>query len=177
MVSWGTREVVAKKTKKEMEAEKKAAEEATKQAKQKSMLGFLQGGVGSNADEEGSVEFSLAGLFRCIFCTHGKTSDEKQQLTTIAESLDTIKTRIDSIEQTINPHEQHSHRHGRRRTTSSGSKDHHLLSSVAEKSGDESEESDTDTSVEPKQERDFLTNPYWIDQNTQVLGKLLILVD
>ncbi|XP_065368049.1 chitin synthase chs-2 isoform X1 [Calliphora vicina] len=163
VVSWGTREVVAKKTKKEMEAEKKAAEEATKQAKQKSMLGFLQGGVGSNADEEGSVEFSLAGLFRCIFCTHGKTSDEKQQLTTIAESLDTIKTRIDSIEQTINPHEQHSHRHGRRRTTSSGSKDHHLLSSVAEKSGDESEESDTDTSVEPKQERDFLTNPYWIE--------------
>ncbi|XP_037814355.1 chitin synthase chs-2 isoform X1 [Lucilia sericata] len=163
VVSWGTREVVAKKTKKEMEAEKKAAEEAAKKAKQKSMLGFLQGGVGNNGDEEGSVEFSLAGLFRCIFCTHGKTSDEKQQLTTIAESLDTIKNRIDSIEQTINPHDQHSHRHGRRRTTSSGSKDHHLLSSVAEKSGDESEESDTDTSVEPKQERDFLTNPYWIE--------------
>ncbi|KAM7362637.1 hyaluronan synthase-like protein kkv isoform 1-T3 [Cochliomyia hominivorax] len=163
VVSWGTREVVAKKTKKEMEAEKKAAEEAAKKAKQKSMLGFLQGGVGNNADEEGSVEFSLAGLFRCIFCTHGKTSDEKQQLTTIAESLDTIKNRIDSIEQTINPHDQHSHRHGRRRTTSSGSKDHHLLSSVAEKSGDESEESDTDTSVEPRQERDFLTNPYWIE--------------
>ncbi|TMW48229.1 hypothetical protein DOY81_006700 [Sarcophaga bullata] len=163
VVSWGTREVVAKKTKKEMEAEKKAAEEAAKQAKQKSMLGFLQGGVGSNGDEEGSVEFSLAGLFRCIFCTHGKTSDEKQQLTTIAESLDTIKNRIDSIEQTINPHDNHSHRHSRRRTTSSGSKDHHLLSSVAEKSDDESEESDTDTSVEPKQERDFLTNPYWIE--------------
>ncbi|KAI8124665.1 Chitin synthase 8 [Lucilia cuprina] len=164
VVSWGTREVVAKKTKKEMEAEKKAAEEAAKKAKQKSMLGFLQGGVGNNGDEEGSVEFSLAGLFRCIFCTHGKTSDEKQQLTTIAESLDTIKNRIDSIEQTINPHDQHSHRHGRRRTTSSGSKDHHLLSSVAEKSGDESEESDiSDTSVEPKQERDFLTNPYWIE--------------
>nr|AAG09712.1 chitin synthase 1 [Lucilia cuprina] len=162
-VSWGTREVVAKKTKKEMEAEKKAAEEAAKKAKQKSMLGFLQGGVGNNGDEEGSVEFSLAGLSRCIFCTHGKTSDEKQQLTTIAESLDTIKNRIDSIEQTINPHDQHSHRHGRRRTTSSGSKDHHLLSSVAEKSGDESEESDTDTSVERKQERDFLTNPYWIE--------------
>ncbi|KAL9891261.1 hyaluronan synthase-like protein kkv isoform 2-T2 [Glossina fuscipes fuscipes] len=163
VVSWGTREVVAKKTKKELEAEKKAAEEAAKKVKQKSMLGFLQGGVGNNGDEEGSVEFSLAGLFRCIFCTHGQTSDEKQQLTAIADSLDTIKNRIDSIEQTVNPNEQHSHRHGRRRTTSSSSKDHHLLSSVAEKSDGETEESGSDTSAEPRQERDFLTNPYWIE--------------
>uniref|UniRef100_T1PGZ3 chitin synthase n=1 Tax=Musca domestica TaxID=7370 RepID=T1PGZ3_MUSDO len=163
VVSWGTREVVAKKTKKELEAEKKAAEEAAKKAKQKSMLGFLQGGMGNNGDEEGSVEFSLAGLFRCMFCTHGKTSDEKQQLTAIADSLDTIKNRIDSIEQTINPHENASTRHHRRRTTSGSSKDHHLLSSVAEKSGDESESSDSDSSGEPKQERDFLTNPYWIE--------------
>lgn len=164
VVSWGTREVVAKKTKKELEAEKKAAEEAAKKAKQKSMLSFLQGGAGDNADEEGSIEFSLAGLFRCILCTHGKTSDEKQQLTTIADSLETIKNRMDSIEQTINPHEAHPHgRHGRRRTTSGSSKDHHLLSSVAEKSGDESEESDSDSSGEPKQDRDFLTNPYWIE--------------
>ncbi|XP_030374775.1 chitin synthase chs-2 isoform X2 [Scaptodrosophila lebanonensis] len=162
VVSWGTREVVAKKTKKELEAEKKAAEEAKKHVKQKSMLGFLQGNIGDNADEEGSVEFSLAGLFRCIFCTHGKTTDEKQQLNTIAESLDTIKQRIDSIESAVDPHGHHT-RHGRRRTTSSGSKDHHLLSSVAEKSGDESDESDSDTSAEPKQERDFLTNPYWIE--------------
>ncbi|XP_075147009.1 hyaluronan synthase-like protein kkv isoform X1 [Haematobia irritans] len=162
VVSWGTREVVAKKTKKELEAEKKAAEEAAKKAKQKSMLGFLQGGMGNNADDEGSIEFSLAGLFRCVFCTHGKTSDEKQQLTAIADSLDTIKNRIESIEHTVNPHES-SHRHGRRRTTSGSSKDHHLLSSVAEKSGDESDETESDSSGEPKQERDFLTNPYWIE--------------
>ncbi|KAI8045394.1 hypothetical protein M5D96_001574 [Drosophila gunungcola] len=122
-------------------AEKKATEEAKKRVKQKSMLSFLQSGIGDNGDEEGSVEFSLAGLFRCIFCTHGKTSDEKQQLTSIAESLDTIKTRMDTIE----------------------SADHHLLTSVAEKSGDESDVSDSDTSAEPKQERDFLTNPYWIE--------------
>ncbi|KAL7727578.1 hypothetical protein ACLKA6_014930 [Drosophila palustris] len=163
VVSWGTREVVAKKTKKELEAEKKAAEEAKKRVKQKSMLSFLQSGIGDNDDDEGSIEFSLAGLFRCVFCTHGKTSDEKQQLTSIAESLDTIKNRIDSIESAVDPHGHHASRHNRRRTTSSGSKDHHLLSSVAEKSGDESDESDSDTSAEPKQERDFLTNPYWIE--------------
>ncbi|XP_034664927.1 chitin synthase chs-2 isoform X2 [Drosophila subobscura] len=163
VVSWGTREVVAKKTKKELEAEKKANEEAKKRVKQKSMLSFLQSGIGDNGDEEGSVEFSLAGLFRCIFCTHGKTSDEKQQLTTIAESLDTIKQRMDTIESAVDPHGHHASRHNRRRTTSSGSKDHHLLTSVAEKSGDESDVSDSDTSAEPKQERDFLTNPYWIE--------------
>nr|AGB51153.1 chitin synthase 1 variant B [Bactrocera dorsalis] len=170
VVSWGTREVVAKKTKKEMEAEKKAAEEAAKRVKQKSMLSFLQSGIGDNGDEEGSIEFSLAGLFRCILCTHGKTSEEKAQLTAIAESLNTIKTRLEALEHTLDPH-GHS-RHGRRRTTSSGSKDHHLLSSVAEKSGDESEESDSDTSAEPRQERDFLTNPFWIEDQDLRKGEV-----
>lgn len=70
---------------------------------------------------------------------------------------------MDTIESAVDPHGHHATRHGRRRTTSSGSKDHHLLTSVAEKSGDESDESDSDTSAEPKQERDFLTNPYWIE--------------
>ncbi|XP_055923356.1 chitin synthase chs-2 isoform X2 [Eupeodes corollae] len=159
VVSWGTREVVAKKTKKEMEADKKAAEEASKRVKQKSsMLGFLQGGIGDNDDEEGSMEISLAGLFRCILCTHGKTTDEQAQFKHIADSLDTINKKIENLEHTIDPHAQH-----RRRTTSSSSKDHHLLSSVAEKSGDESEHSESESSTEPQQERDFLTNPYWIE--------------
>lgn len=114
----------------------------------------------------------MAGLFRCIFCTHGQTSDEKQQLTNIAESLNTIKNRIEVIEQSVNPTDVHVHRHGRRRTTSNGSKDHHLLSSVTEKSGDESEESDSDTSVEPRQERDFLTNPYWIEDQELRKGEV-----
>lgn len=159
VVSWGTREVVAKKTKKELEADKKAAEEATKRAKQKSLLGFLQGNIGDNADEEGSIEFSLAGLFRCIFCTHGKTSDEKVQLTHIADALDAIQKRLETLERTIDPHNNHNHHH-RRRTTSSGSKDN--LGAVTEKSGNESDESESET-TEHHEERDFLTNPYWIE--------------
>lgn len=101
VVSWGTREVVAKKSKKELEREKKDAEEAVKRAKQKSLLSFLQGGVGDNDDEEGSIEVSLAGLFRCMFCTHGKTSDEKQQLTSIAESLNSITKKVEGLEAVI----------------------------------------------------------------------------
>ncbi|XP_070509753.1 chitin synthase chs-2 isoform X2 [Chironomus tepperi] len=163
VVSWGTREVVAKKTKKEMEQEKKEAEEVAKKAKQKSLLGFLQGGVGSSNDEEGSIDISVAGLFRILLCTHGKTSDEKAQLIHIADSLDTMKKKIDSIERHIDPHVGH---HGRRRTASTGSKDHHL-GSVAEVASEEdsssSEDSESDTSTAPQNERDFLTNPYWIE--------------
>lgn len=132
VVSWGTREVVAKKTKKELEAEKKEAEEAAKKAKQKSLLGFLQGGVGSNNDEEGSIDVSVAGLFRCMLCTHGKTSDEKAQLIHIADSLDTLKKKLDNVERHIDPHVHH----GRRRTASTGSRDHHL-GSVAEVASEE----------------------------------------
>lgn len=132
VVSWGTREVVAKKTKKELEAEKKEAEEAAKKAKQKSLLGFLQGSAGSNNDEEGSIDFSVAGLFRIMLCTHGKTSDEKAQLIHIADSLDTLKKKLDNVERHIDPHVHH----GRRRTTSTGSRDHHL-GSVAEVASEE----------------------------------------
>ncbi|XP_037922524.1 chitin synthase chs-2 isoform X1 [Hermetia illucens] len=157
VVSWGTREVVAKKTKKEMEAEKKAAEEAAKKAKQKSLLGFLQNGIGDNGDEDGAIEVSLAGLFRCIICTHGKTSDEKVQLTHIADSLGSIQKRLENLERTLDPH-GHANHH-RRRTTSGGSKEH-TLGSVAE---DDESESESESSTEHHEERDHLTNPFWIE--------------
>lgn len=134
VVSWGTREVVAKKTKKELEADKKDAVEAAKTAKQRSLLGFLQGNVGSSNDEEGSIDISVAGLFRCLLCTHGKTSDEKAQLIHIADSLDNLRKKLESLERHVDPH-AHLHHH-RRRTASTGSKDHHL-GSVAEVASEE----------------------------------------
>lgn len=158
VVSWGTREVVAKKTKKELEQEKKEAEEAAKRVKQKSLLGFLQGGAGSNADEEGSIEVSIAGLFRCLLCTHGKTTDEKAQLVHIGDALDSITKKIENLEKHIDPHGHHT----RKRTASAGSRDHHL-GSVAEDSEEEDEQSDSETSTLQRNERDFLTNPYWIE--------------
>ena len=54
--------------------------------------------MGSNDDEEGSIEISLAGLFKCMFCTHGQTSNEKQQLVAIAESLEQVGKRLEVIE-------------------------------------------------------------------------------
>lgn len=169
VVSWGTREVVAKKTKKEIEQEKKDAEEAKKRAKQRSLLGFLQGGVGDNGDEEGSIEFSFAGLFRCILCTHGKTSDEAAQLSHIAESLNTIQKKIEMLERAVDPHGHHHHH--RRRTTSGGSKEHHL-GSVAEGTEDDSENSGSESSTLQREERDFLTNPYWIEDHDLRKGEV-----
>lgn len=169
VVSWGTREVVAKKTKKEVEAEKKEADEANKRAKQKSLLGFLQGGVGDNPDDEGSIEFSFAGLFRCILCTHGKTSDEKAQLGHIADSLTSIQKKIEQLERIVDPQ---GHHHSRRRTTSAGSREHHL-GSVAEGTEDDTENSDSESSTVNRDERrDFLINPYWIEDHDLRKGEV-----
>ena len=83
----------------EIEQERKDAEEAAKKAKansSNSLLGFLKNSAGDN--EEGSIEFSLAGLFKIMCCTHQKSVDEKQQLVRIADSLDALNKRIDAIE-------------------------------------------------------------------------------
>lgn len=81
-----------------MEQDKKDAEEAQKKAKQKTLLGFLQGGAGTNNDDEGSIELSLAGLFKCMLCTHKKDGEEKIQLMHIADSLDMLGKRLETIE-------------------------------------------------------------------------------
>lgn len=123
--------------------------------------------MGGNADEEGSIELSLAGLFRCMFCTHGKTSDEKAQLTHIADSLTTIQKKIETIEHVVDPHGfQH-----RKRTASGSSRDHHL-GSVAEETDEDSVHSDSETSTVQREERDFLTNPYWIDDQDLKKGEV-----
>ncbi|XP_074029888.1 hyaluronan synthase-like protein kkv isoform X2 [Leptinotarsa decemlineata] len=161
-VSWGTREVAVKKTKKEIEEEKKAAEAAKKQAKSKSLLGFLQSG-GTNDDDEGSIEISLAGLFRCMLCTHQKAGDEKAQLMHIADSLDSLAKRLDHIEKVVDPAGHHS----RKRSMSASSRHggEPLLKTVSEEEEQrESSESDDDTiSVTPRNKRDDLVNPYWIE--------------
>lgn len=80
----------------ELEQERKEAEAAKKKGKQKSLLGFLQNS--DENEEEGSLELSFAGLFKCMFCTYPKPVDEKQQLLRIAESLETVSKRLDVIE-------------------------------------------------------------------------------
>lgn len=80
----------------EIEQEKKEAEEAKKKVKQNSLLGFLQGA--NNNEEEGSIEFSFAGLFKCMFCTHPKGSDEKVQLLHIASTLEKLEKKLEVVE-------------------------------------------------------------------------------
>ncbi|XP_076547550.1 hyaluronan synthase-like protein kkv isoform X4 [Osmia lignaria lignaria] len=166
VVSWGTREVQVKKTKKELEQEKKEAEEAKQKAKQKSLLGFLQNGVGSNEDEEGSIEISLAGLFKCMFCTHGQTSNEKQQLVAIAESLEQVGKRLEVIERAVDPH-SHS---GRIRASSAGSR-------IAEDQ-DCNTDAETVTSQNTEGNREgshFLSRPYWLNDDGLKKGEIDVL--
>ncbi|CAH2005830.1 unnamed protein product [Acanthoscelides obtectus] len=166
-VSWGTREVATKKTKKELEEERKAAEQAKKTVKQKSLLGFLQSG-GTNEDDEGSIEVSLAGLFRCMFCTHQKSGDEKAQLMHIADSLDSLSKRLDHIERVIDPSGHHSRRRSMSASSRHGGGHPDLKPLTEEHENDASvSESDDDTTASlagpPRPKRDELVNPYWIE--------------
>ncbi|CAL1678459.1 unnamed protein product [Lasius platythorax] len=174
VVSWGTREVQTKKTKKELEQEKREAEEAKRKAKQKSLLGFLQNGAGTNDDDQGSIEISLAGLFKCLLCTHGKPSAEKQQLVAIAESLEQLGKRLETIERAVDPHS------GRRRASSVGSRTADHLGAIGEDPAEDEEASDTETvtSLNTEGNRDgsnFLTRPYWLNDDGLKKGEVDVL--
>ncbi|XP_063358384.1 chitin synthase chs-2 isoform X2 [Cydia amplana] len=171
VVSWGTREVQTKKTKKEIEQEKKEAEEAKKKVKQKSLLGFLQG-VNSN-EEEGSIEFSFAGLFKCLLCTHPKGNEEKVQLLHIASTLEKLEKKLETVERAVDPHGLSRGRKlsiGHRGSTSGD----HGLDALAEDPEDEHNlDSDTDTlSTVPREQRDDLINPYWIEDQELKKGEV-----
>ncbi|XP_076762627.1 hyaluronan synthase-like protein kkv isoform X3 [Xylocopa sonorina] len=176
-ITWGTREVVTKKTTAELEQEKKEAEEAKRKAKQKSLLGFLQNGVGTNGDEEGSIEVSLAGLFKCMFCTHGQTSNEKQQLVAIAESLEQVSKRLEVIERAVDPHGVVS----RRRAPSVTSRTGDSLRPIDERSaeneeGDSDPETETSQNTEAKREgSNFLSRPYWLSDEGLKKGEIDVL--
>lgn len=88
----------------EIERERKEAEEAAKNVKKQNnntLLGFFKSATGGS-DEEGSLEFSFAGLFKIMCCTHQKAVDEKQQLLHIAQTLDQLNKRLDVIERYLN---------------------------------------------------------------------------
>ncbi|XP_071565855.1 chitin synthase chs-2 [Temnothorax nylanderi] len=175
-ISWGTREIKMKKSCAELEQEKREAEEAKRKAKQKSLLGFLQNGAGTNDDDQGSIEISLAGLFKCLLCTHGKPSSEKQQLVAIAESLEQLGKRLETIERAVDPH---SHASGRRRASSVGSRTADHLGAIGEDpEDDEGSETETVTSQNTEGHRDgsnFLTRPYWLNDDGLKKGEVDVL--
>lgn len=100
-VSWGTREVAKKKTKAELEEERKKEKDMKDAAKKQKkndggLLGFLM--QKSGVAEEGGFEFSLANLFKCMCFTHEVQDDPKKQLIKIAASMDEVNTRLSKME-------------------------------------------------------------------------------
>ena len=76
----------------EQEAERKAEEEAKKKQRTNGLLGFLY--KDTNVEDEGSIEFSLAGLFKIMFCVHPKPDERKH----IVVALEELRKKMESIE-------------------------------------------------------------------------------
>nr|CAD7267356.1 unnamed protein product [Timema shepardi] len=139
----------------EIEEEKKKAEEEAKlKKKKKPFFGFLQGN-NKSPEEEGSIEFSLAGLFKCMLCTHPKSVDDKLQLARIAESINSIGRRIEMIERRIDPTVP-SRRRG------SMSINGHTVSLQEEPEEEDSYSDSIEDMGDSKIARDDLINPFWI---------------
>jgi len=170
-VSWGTREAPTKKSKKELEQEKKQAEEAKKKAKKQSFWGFLKRDKQNKDEEDGSFEFSMAGLCKCMLCTHPKGSEEKIHLLAIEGSLDKLNKRLDNIEKTVDPASRTQQR--RRSTVKFAKQDLDTVKEGEENDAEEETDSDTDIGcTDSKDEGDDEVTPYWIDQPEMKKGSV-----
>jgi len=170
VVSWGTREVAAKKTKKELEAEKKAALEQVKKKKKEGIWGLIRGGD-EDGEEEGGIDVSLGNVLRVMLFTQKKESQDREQLVRIADSLDTLTKRLDHIEGVIDPH---STGPKQRRKSSRLSVRGDAMTVVSEggESLDMDTEEDASHTTEPKEERDDLINPFWIEDRDLGRGEV-----
>lgn len=176
VVTWGTREVQTKKTKKELEEERKAEEEL----KKKSILSFLDMSPDGKSNE-GSIVFSLANLFKCMFCTYPKSNEEAIHLIRIEDHLKTLTKKMDHIERSIDiqtglPKRRSSlGKPGGRPFLDN-------LSSVTEAEDEEfgsidsPENDDMDSMAEEKRnKREDLLNPFWIEDKGLKNGEVAYL--
>ncbi|KAH9413306.1 Chitin synthase 2 [Dermatophagoides pteronyssinus] len=131
VVTWGTREVQSKKTKKELEEERKAQEEI----KKKSLLGFLN--MTNENQEEGSITFNLANLCKCMLFTYPKPNEEAIHLMKIQDQLEDINKKVNQMGKTIE--HQHKHHHGHGKASSHHGQHHRGLNTVNECFTDEEE--------------------------------------
>ena len=175
-VSWGTREVAQKKTKAEMEADKKESEEMNKKVKKDGMMAGLldQFHLGGKGGEKGGLEFNLANLFKCMCFTHEDPLDPKKQLINIAASLDKVNHRLSTIESAseMGGMGRRSSFSNRRRMTS-------VMETPEEEEMDMEDVSSEGSisipvAVEEKIKRDPEKNPFWLDDfypdNTELGG-------
>ena len=168
VVSWGTREVAQKKSKKELAEEKKAAEAVQNKAKKEGIWGLLQNGAGKD-DEEGGVDFALGNVARLMLFTSKKDNTiERQQLIRIADSLDGLGKRLEHIEDLVNPHAAKQRRKSSRMSTR-GVQD--FVSESADTVDLESEDTKSNSSAD-KEERDDLINPFWVEDRDLGRGEI-----
>ncbi|XP_026327265.1 chitin synthase chs-2-like [Hyposmocoma kahamanoa] len=165
-VSWGTREVVQKKTAKEIEQEKKEAEEAKKKADSQTLMKIF----GKSEETSGTAECGVSGLFRCLCCTNPKDYKEDLHLLKIAQSIDKIEKKLENLGATDSVQEPPTFR-GRaslaRRSSMSLRAD-----SIEETS--EFEEGEPGNDI-PREDRDDLINPYWIEDPNLRKGEVDLL--
>ena len=171
VVTWGTRETQTKKTKKELEEEKKA-EEALKK---KSIMSFLDASPDRKSNE-GSIVLSMANLFKCMFCTYPKPNEEAIHLIKIEDHLKQLNTKIGAVERMLEPKRRSSlsrQRHFPERdnlscVTENDEEDFGSIESVNDEDVDSA-------NSERKQKRDDLLNPYWIEDKTLKNGEVAYL--
>lgn len=68
------------------------------QSRLQKVLGYL-----GNDNDDGSFDFSFAGLFRCIFCTHKRVDTVGIQLNGIAASMADINDKLKRLETKLSP--------------------------------------------------------------------------
>ncbi|KAG7308892.1 hypothetical protein JYU34_006158 [Plutella xylostella] len=148
-VSWGTREVAQKKTAKEMAQDLKDAEEAKKKMEAQGLAKWL----GKTEEDSGSIEFGVAGLCRLMCCMNPNDHRNDMHLMQISNTLEKMQKQLENLG-ADSPAEPPSA--PMRRRSSMGLRGE-PLAMVPEYA-----ESD-DTSEMPREERDDLINPYWIE--------------
>ena len=189
-VSWGTREVAVKKTKAELEREKKEKEEAMKEElarKKAGLMGTIMGGLNlgnltGGSDDKGetaSVDFSFGNVLRCMCFTREDPLEPKKQLVKISESLEDVAKRLSRIE-SVSTREPGARRRssvkGRKSMGSITEEESQMgVEEIVEMYEDEVGEEENEASPEeptPVAERDDETNPYWIEDDRLKLGKV-----
>lgn len=125
--------------------------------------------------DEGSIVFSLANLFKCMFCTYPKPSEEKIHLIKIEDHLNALHKKMERIEHQLDP-SGHSRRKGSSIGKAARFSDN--LSTVTENEEDEefgsvdSDGGDDRMSLDaPRVVRDE-NNPYWIEDKALRNGEV-----
>lgn len=173
-VSWGTREVAVKKTKAEMERDKKEEEQRLEEMKKKKKDGLVgtlldQFNLGGDKGDTASVDFSIGNVLRCMCFSHDDPLEPKKQLVKISATLDDVSKRLNRIETTT----VSIRRNSSIKRNSIAPKQ--SLSSLPEEQTDNTagenvelndsfEDDDTEEEVEIyKEPRDDESNPFWIE--------------